>query len=210
MSTVICADLIPSIVSYVPLEDLRIIATGSPIFDQTIFNAGIRILYCENHAMILKPSYKVIRANNGQTYITEGTTFIGINEDKDYSHKIAIAVIKEFNQVIDDIVYHDYCDKKILICSNWSYSCFHIVSFDRQVVINDNEYYEITINTGEKQFYPLGGSCEMTIFDENDYDSEHVFVEYIDYDNKYILECADTYITYVRFTVLFEDGNWIK
>ena len=205
MSTIICADLIPLIVSYVPLNDLRSIAASSVIFDIEICKQGIRMLYYDHCTVRLTNKHKVIRMETNRTIII-------IDNKLDYQGKFIgpfeNGIIQELTNSPNDL--YDFFDN----------TCYYVDLDNMKIIgkVSSTEYYIVSVDRFEIMrgiYRCLIGNTYYDIDRQCIYTAELVIEMYngdtiiIDYNGKYVVNDCDN-LEYCKFVVLYEDGEWIK
>lgn len=79
MNKVICWDLVPDIIRYIPLSDLRDLSQASPLFDVEISRIGIHVLYLRkctcllNNSVLVRSKGYVFLMNQEMTSVYCGT-----------------------------------------------------------------------------------------------------------------------------------------
>lgn len=199
------ADLIQSIVSYVPLEHLRVLSKASPIFDQEICRQGIRVVYCRDKCRRIHETDIVIRCDDWEIIvITDGkyyqrdkyqTPYI-VHHRKIYASKEIVKsdkLLVDFkNCIIISVIYGDggvasYAITRVAEITS---------SINRGVYATMSDCVMVPLNfdsvTSIKTYDFLAGDPKI-----------------IDLESQYIAN-NDGYFSFIRFSYVFLNGKWVK
>lgn len=202
MST-ICADLIPNIVSYVPLADLRELSKASAIFDIEIYKRNLRILYHSNHFLRqLHKGHKVIKLGNRILFVLENNKwYIGETLQGMFKECHISRVTENFDEFFDSGYFHlDIDDMQVFRQYD---ECYQLISVDRFDIYGGNVWCFI----GDKKYEIMNRHVETSMPAIH---STNILIEYIDFENKYAINVENCSIDYCRFAIAFEDGEWVK
>lgn len=226
----ICADIIPKIVSYIPLEDLRIISKGSCLFDIEICRQGIRVVYDGNKCTDLRVKDRiVIKLDDGTIQIMDKPNK---NEDDEELYIDYVCLYNSSDVILQPICISDkispinliaiFDGKNDIYGHSWQgFAITKILSYTMVTrPIEEEERWEISrymIDKNgdfiEKMYITFldGTEIEIPYFcfvkdrsEETLFDGGNV---YMDIDSKILLR-SNNNLLYSRFSIVYINDDW--
>lgn len=186
----ICPDLWPSILEYIPRSDLQDFSQASPIFQQLIYEANIRMFYNDSSELpidIYDDDIMIIRLASGKKY--------GIEKCGKYFRRLSDDILI----VTDNITWSSEPRDTL----TWSIDTTNDVAatfgYDFSIFINIAKNYNLTHIDNNLLF------CR-TISKQ---------IDYIDIDNLYAMSYEDhnggiNDIELEKFTIIYQNCKWIN
>lgn len=190
MSAGIAYDLWPLIIGYIPVEDLRTISAASPMFDEIIYDAGIRIFYGSS-AIVLE-----IDDHKKKCIIIQG----------EFGKKDVILYDAKNDDDIISLVYGNGIQKDRIEWTNQPelYEYWH-VSLDKKVALSYGGNYMI-FTTNISTLY----NSEFCMSITNGIKAD---IDFINFDSNTMVYWDDAgsevKVTYETFKVIYADGRFL-
>lgn len=213
----ICADLIPAIVSWTPIDSLQDLDKASVVFTRHIFESGLRVFYRGFWGIVLDNNTKVIRMSSRYYIIKDSVQY---NDNRVYmdstcmTHGIYVNITKI--NVIDSDSENDYFgefghaavdifrDRVILTMGSGGYDIINT----SKISVSKNEYLnyfgvsrkrvKITTSTGVKITATMEATAKKL--------SGMLWYNYIDFDSCQFITTSNGKLGYDSFEVVWNNG----
>lgn len=199
----ICADLIPNIVSYVTLNDLRVLSKVSPLFDIEIFGQDIRVLYFGRKGIRLGINNRVINLDDHDLGIIDlDTQEIRRNLGESVSFiECEVTTVNKCNKFFSGGTYSFDLSALRIFCE-YDELKFYVLRVDSLEINREDIHCTVhrNVHTISKS------SMNEFIVAREEYLGN---IGYLDLENGYHINYTDDHtMTYCKIATIFDGRNW--